>query len=448
MVFLYIGTMKKALSFILFIGLTSSLFAQRYQINNTSVSTVGPGWAKNSVNTVIFRRNSLVTYGGTQYIAYYNSDRYMVLGKRTLGSKKWVLAVTPYKGDITDAHRSISIMTDGEGYLHIAWDHHNTALRYCRSIAPGSLKLTAEMPMTGKKEQHVTYPEFYHLPNGNLLFFYRDGSSGNGDLMLNHYDVKSKQWTQLQDGWINGEGQRNAYWQVFTDKHGTIHLSWVWRETGNVATNHDICYARSTDEGKTWEKSTGEKYSLPITQSTAEYAWHIPQNSELINSTSMSADDKGRPYIATYWREAGSTIPQYRLVYFNGTKWLTRQITNRKTPFTLAGGGTKRIPISRPQILVHTNNGKPAAVMIFRDEERGNKINAAICSDLLNGSWRFYDLSAASVGQWEPSYDTELWRQHGLLNIFVQNVEQADAEHITDMLPQPVKVLEWKPVWK
>jgi hypothetical protein len=302
--------------------------------------------------------------------------------------------------------------------------------------------------MTGIKEQHVTYPEFYHLPNGNLLFFYRDGGSGNGDLMLNRYDVKTKTWTQVQDGWINGEGHRNAYWQVATDKLGTIHLSWVWRETPDVASNHDMCYARSKDEGKTWEKSNGEKYRLPITESTAEYACRIPQHSELINTTSMCADDMGNPYIITYWRPTNTTIPQYHLIYNNGTKWITRQIMNRKTPFTLSGGGTKRIPIARPQIVIDSNNGKTKAAIIFRDEERGNKVSAAVCDNLLNGKWSIHDLTVNSVGQWEPSYDTELWREQGLLDIFVQRVEQADAEHLIDISPQPVQVLEWKPVLK
>jgi hypothetical protein len=58
-------------------------------------------------------------------------------------------------------------------------------LQYCRSRAPESLDLSEEMPMIGHKENRVTYPEFYDLPGGGLLFLYRDGSSGNGDLMLN-----------------------------------------------------------------------------------------------------------------------------------------------------------------------------------------------------------------------------------------------------------------------
>jgi len=75
-----------------------------------------------------------------------------------------------------------------------------------------------------------------------------------------------------------------------TDTQGAIHISWVWRETGDVATNHDIGYAKSTDRGRTWQKTNGDIYELPITAGNAEYAARIPQRSELINTTSMCAD--------------------------------------------------------------------------------------------------------------------------------------------------------------
>ena len=105
--------------------------------------------------------------------------------------------------------------------------------------------------MTGKDEDDVTYPEFYRMPDGDLLFVYRSGASGRGNLVLNRYDLKSRKWTRVQDVLIDGENQRNAYWQLYMDKAGVIHLSWVWRETWMVETNHDLCYAYSPDEGKT-----------------------------------------------------------------------------------------------------------------------------------------------------------------------------------------------------
>src|SRR3954468_9105924 len=93
--------------------------------NSVTVFPVQLGWARNSVNTVIFRKNSLVTFRDTQYIGFYDADRYVVLGKRKLGSKKWELKRTAYQGNTSDAHNTISLMVDGDGYLHLSWDHHN-----------------------------------------------------------------------------------------------------------------------------------------------------------------------------------------------------------------------------------------------------------------------------------------------------------------------------------
>ncbi len=409
---------------------------------------IANGWAKNSINGVIFRRNSVVTHRDTQYVAFYDEHSSVVLAKRKLGSEKWEVRKTRYKGNTKDAHNSISIMVDSSGFLHVSWDHHVTPLRYCRGISPGSLELTDKMPMTGKKEQCVTYPEFYRLPDSGPLFLYRDGASGRGDLIMNIYDVKTSVWTRLHDSLISGEGQRNAYWQAAVDSRGTIHLSWVWRESGDVATNHDICYARSKDRGKTWEKTTGDKYTLPITEATAEYARRIPQRSELINQTSMCADSEGRPYIATYWRPEGTKVPQYHIVYHDNVHWRTSQVSRRLTPFYLSGGGTKRIPISRPQIAADGSSGRDRACMLFRDVERGSRVSAAMCDDLQKGGWRFADLTEHPVGLWEPSYDTELWARSKVLHIFVQKVGQGDGDKLEELLPQPISIVEWKPEWK
>jgi hypothetical protein len=232
--------------------------------------SVGEAWSANSVNANILRHNSVISHDTHQYVAYYNAGGRVVLAKRKLGSEQWDIRQTPYRGKLEDAHNVICIMIDGAGYLHMSWDHHGNRLRYCRSLAPGSLELTEVMPMTGIKEDNVTYPEFYRLPDGDLLFLYRDGASGRGNLMMNHYDFKLKKWTQRQDAFIHGEGERNAYWQTCTDSKGVIHISWVWRESGDVATNHDLAYAKSTDGGKTWQRSNGVPYVLPITDGNAD----------------------------------------------------------------------------------------------------------------------------------------------------------------------------------
>ena len=371
------------LFFFLILSTLTTLRAQQSRLVE-----VGNGYSQTSVNTTVFRNNSLVTQGDEQYISYYDGDGYLVLGKRKLDSDQWTLKRTQYKGNVKDAHNIISMMLDGEGYLHLSFDHHGHKLNYCRSTA--------------------------------------------------HYSIKEKKWNRVQDVLIDGEDQRNAYWQLYVDEQGTIHLSWVWRETWHVETNHDLCYARSYDNGVTWYKANGKKYDLPIRYNNAEYACRIPQNSELINQTSMSADASGNPYIATYWRDPDSEVPQYRIVWHDGQMWHNRQVANRHTSFSLKGGGTKMIPIARPRIVV--DGGE--IFYIFRDEERGSRVSLAHAAAVGVGKWTFTDLTNFPVDAWEPSHDTELWKQKRRLHLFVQHTKQGDGERRVEFAPQPVYVLE------
>ncbi len=401
---------------------------------------VGYGWSSNSVNTVKFRKNALTTFKHVQFIAYYDEKGTLVLGKRKLNSSTWDIVKTTYKGNVKDAHNDISIAVDGNGYLHVSWDHHNTKLRYAKSKQPLSLDLGKEEPMTGLEEKMVTYPEFYNLPNGNLLFFYRSGASGRGNMVINSYDIKENKWSQLQQNLLNGEESRSAYWQAKVDKLGVVHLSWVWRESWDVSTNHDLCYARSKDGGVTWEKSSGEKYKLPITAASAEYAWEIPQKSSLINQTAMTADKNGNPYIVSYWSDNG--VPQFQMVYLENEKWKKVNTGFRTTSFYLGGGGTKRIPISRPDILIKDKGNNTFFYLLFRDEERGSKISMAYSNlkDIMN--WKVTDLTNSSVGEWEPNYDAELWKNKKKIHVFVQNVNQVDGEGLSKTKPTMVSVLE------
>lgn len=406
---------------------------------NASLHEVAPGYASTSVNTAIFRTNSLVTKDSIQYIAFYDPDGYVTLGRRVLGTDEWTIQRSQYKGNVVDAHNVISIMIDGDDYVHASFNHHGDSLHYCRSTHPGALTLGELEPMVGTQESDVTYPEFYTLPNGDILFAYRSGYSGRGNLVINRYNLKERCWSRIHDVLIDGEDSRNAYWQIYVDAKGVIHLSWVWRETWMVETNHDLCYARSLDGGKTWERSDSTPYTLPITIDTAETAWKIPQNSELINQTSMCSDTNGNPYIATYWRDSDSEVPQYRLVWHDHEGWHQRQVGNRTEPFTLSGGGTKMIPISRPRIV--TDGSK--LYYIVRDAERGSRVTI-YSGHIFDQQLIPTDVTDFSVDAWEPTIDTELWKNRGELHIFVQHTAQGDGEQTTTLPPQLIYILQLK----
>lgn len=401
----------------------------------------GEGWAANSVNTTVFRRNSAVSFRRWQFIAYYDAGGYVVLGRRRRGRSAWELRRTGFRGRVRDAHNGISLMVDGAGFVHLAWDHHDNPLHYAVGREPLSLEMGPARGMTGRHERRVTYPEFYRLPSGDVLFFFRDGGSGQGNLLVNRYDVRSRSWSQVCPNLLDGEGRRSAYWQAAVDRAGVIHLSWVWRESPDVATNHDLCYARSRDGGRTWERSTGERYTLPIGAAEAEYIARIPCGSELINTCSMTADREGVPYVAAYWREGGG-VPQYRILYRAPDGWKRLDTDFRRGDFTLRGTGTRRIPLSRPQLVVRGRGRRAVVTLVFRDAGRGGRVSAAVCRDRCRNAWTVTDLTEHSVGAWEPSYDTELWRRKRRLHLFVQRTEQADAEGCTTLEPQPAGILE------
>ncbi|MCG8310190.1 MAG: BNR repeat-containing protein [Cytophagales bacterium] len=409
---------------------------------SSNLVPIAEGYAQTSVNATVFRKNSVSTFDGAQYVAFYDDDANVVLAKRKLNTSSWKINKTQYQGNVKDAHNVICIIHDGEGYLHVAWDHHNHPLRYAVSLEPESMELGHRRSMTGKMERQVTYPEFYKLKNGDLIFMFRDGVSGSGNLVMNYYNLGKKKWQRVQDNLIDGEGARNAYWQMAVDDPGTIHLSWVWRETGDVATNHDLCYARSRDYGKSWENSRGEKYVLPINAANAEYALLIPQNSNLINQTSMTADRDGNPYIATYFRGQNEKATQYKVIYNIDGKWRSSTVSQRKTKFDLAGGGTKSIPISRPQILISHSGRNRGVHLIYRDEAFDNRICLASSTFGEPMNWHIREINDVSMNRWEPSYDIELWRSRQLLHIYHQQVNQGDAETAVESRATMVGILE------
>lgn len=394
---------------------------------NTRLTKLTKGYAENSVNATSFRKNAITTGyfedGKVQYAAYYDAVGEVVLARR-VNDASWETFNTGLKANISDAHNVISVGVDGNGCVHLAWSDHAGRMTYAKSANSHTAKAALtfeETTMLGSLEESVTYPEFYNLSNGDLLFLYRDGSSGNGNLVLNRYAIKEKSWIRLQDNLISGENRLSPYWQAVVDSKDRLHISWVWRETPDVKTNFNMNYAVSADDTfKKFQKSDGEKYSLPITEATCEVIKEIPQGSALINQTSMTVDDEDVPYIASYWRENGAV--QYHILHFNGKEWKCENTNLRKTDFELSSVGTKKIPIARPQILVQGAGNDTKVKLLIRDEERGSRVSAAefVSVDVFRLD-EYCDITDFEVGVWEPNFDINLWKKEKKINVLLQN---------------------------
>ena len=118
------------------------------------------------------------------------------------------------------------------------------------------------------------------------------------------------------------------------------------------------------------------------------------------------------------------------------------QMTERKTYFSLKGGGTKKIPVSRPQLIVGGKTENTRVMLIYRDIDYNNKIVLTVNQDNDFEKWKSRAITEYSVGSWEPSYDTELWKQKKKLQLYVQKVGQGDGETLEKIRPQYIKIQE------
>jgi rhamnogalacturonyl hydrolase YesR len=406
-------------------------------------------YAGSSINVVAGSRQTLYTDSVHQYAGFYVADGRLVLAKRRLGEDSWHIQPTGFTADPKDAHNAISLVVDGEGYLHLAWGHHDTPLNYSRSLESGGLAMDEPHSMVGKAEKSATYPQFFRLADGGLLFLYREGRSGNGRLVLNHYDAERQKWSRRQDNLIDGESRRSAYWDMSIDKNGRLHLAWNWRETPDVASNHDLLYARSDDGGKSWQRSDGSDYQLPITQASAEVATAIPQNRNLMNPPAVGANRLGQPVIASYWSPEQGARPRFNLVHRDERGWHTIPGPKAGRDFTLKGQGTKRPPISRAALLVDSGweNG---AHVVYRDDSRGGRVLAASVDDLQDPEWYLRFLTEKSVGAWEPSIDPAQWQRMKQAQLLLQPVTQLDGDDHSgsNAEPTPLSLLIWSAVWE
>jgi hypothetical protein len=418
-----------------------------------SVVELGEGWAANTINTVIFRHHALVTSEGRQYGAYYDASGSLVVFERTLASNEVVKASLPGSYSPTDAHNSISLGLDRDGYLHLSYAQHNGPLRYRRSAAPRSiLAWTDEIPMTGAREDSVTYPTFLApraADSPSLIFLYRDGSSASGTACMKVYRGLAEGWFDRDpcplDGALGRPWSSGPYWNhPAFGQDGTLHLSFTWRtkafDADSMITNVGLNYAFSPDYGVTWLSAGGVRHRLPITPANSGVIAAIGPGENLINQGSSTVDSKGNLHLAFYSNDLDG-IPQYQHVWTDGAEWHRSFISRRTMPFTLEGGGTLQIPMSRPEILIDKED---RVYIIYRADITEDRMVAQRLQppDYRPGG-NIRVLWPEDLAFAEPIVDRVRWDQDAILSMLVQRNLQPPHDQVIEVASEPIYVVEW-----
>ncbi len=312
---------------------------------------VAPVWAGHPVGFALF------THGERQYVAFYAADRHLTVAARALEGDAWEFFRLPSEQPEPprfghrqtsavlgwDSHNSIVMAADSAGHLHLAGNMHCNPLTYWRTREPGEIASFEQVKkMVGRDEDRCTYPLFLTLADGRLVFQYRSGQSGDGSTFLNVYDVESRSWRRLVDAaFFDGEGKRNAYpLAPVAGPDGMFHLSWVWREAGDAAANHDLSYARSRDLAH-WEDAAGRPLALPITVATEGVIVDpVPVNGGILNGSGrIGFDSQKRPMLAYYKFDSAGHSQAY-VARWESSTWNIVQLSDWDHRFEPAGGGT------------------------------------------------------------------------------------------------------------
>jgi hypothetical protein len=340
----------KNLTFIILTAGPFSLFAaplQRLQL--TDSLKIADVWSGHPVDFAFVQR------GDSQYVACYDTGRRMSVAMRPVSSK--TVRVVNLPSTIGwDSHNYIAMALDSLGLVHVSGNMHNVALVYFRSTVPGRIDSLKPATMVGSLETSMTYPVFFKGPSNELLYMYRDGGSGNGNQIFNTWSMSAKKWSRLFDkALFDGQGQRNVYMGgPLLGPDGYFHVYWMWRETADAATTHDVGYIRSRDL-LNWETAAGVKLTLPITASTPGVLVDtIPQHGGVINRGAIGFDSQKRVIVTYHKFDASGNTQLYNARWESG-RWKKYQTSDWAYRWDFGGTGSLVMNITFGPVMVEPN---------------------------------------------------------------------------------------------
>jgi hypothetical protein len=277
----------------------------------------------------------------------------MVVGQRNLDEDNFQLHILPPTsrksagGTSTilgwDRHNFVTLGIDKAGFIHLSGNVHVHPLTYFRSTVPNNISTLKQVfEMVGTEEKRTTYPHFMNTREGELLFHYRDGHSGNGNEIYNIYSTETKQWSRMLDVPLtDGKGLMNAYQtQPTLMADNWYHVYWVWRDTPDCSTNHDLSYIKSPNL-KNWFNAFGEPLKLPATlDKKSVIVDPIPAKGGIINlAAKLCLDENNQPVFAYHKYDSVGNL-QFYTAHTKSGKWIYKQVTNWDYRWEFSGNGS------------------------------------------------------------------------------------------------------------
>ncbi|KAI1867561.1 hypothetical protein JX265_007363 [Neoarthrinium moseri] len=421
-----------------------------------SITVLGPDPAHREciLNGNAFQQDAIQSFRGWQYACFYapadtggNEPLFVHLARRKLPGGSWeTLVFKDYAQTTDDGHNTVQLgICPGDGTIHLSYDHHCDRLRYRYSLVgiaekPEDFDWNARhfsptvntLPGLPKGESdlfgYITYPRFGPLGQ-NLWFSFRTGKAGLGDEHLCVYRAETGTYSLL--GTILKGIQNSPYIHGIDYRNARLYVTWVYRgfvsyegwddpldtkhkqQRGpNAATNnHNICFAYSDDDGRTWRNGAGNQIAdlskgESITpESPGIVAFEIPKGSGLSNQESQAVDHSGGVHVLN--RDSLDGEQRWKHYYRSPDgKWTQRAIPLVNGVF---GGKRGRLAVSKDDDLY----------LILPDQQSST---LAVLKSAKDGGYSTYELVWGKEGfpPTEPLVDAARLDHDGVLSVFTR----------------------------
>ncbi|MFD2265207.1 BNR-4 repeat-containing protein [Lacibacterium aquatile] len=261
----------------------------------------------------------------------------------TTGVWSWTSKVIENRTMDDPFHTQPSIALDRTGRIHIVYNMHNMPWQYAVSAKANDIssfefkgefvtdetislvkfKSATPFPSLGSAAipgTQITYPAFFKDRRGELFVTYRQAVRPKRPFAEREYacgiarfDASARTWKALggainvtaadaqEAGTVTAFCAQSGWWgyhpRLWFDTANVMHVSWAWRQgnAGGDCTN--LSYAYSTDGGKTFRRSNGTAYTLPIRVNDGGSVLASP-TTKVSCRTEIDSTVDGRPLIS------------------------------------------------------------------------------------------------------------------------------------------------------
>jgi hypothetical protein len=369
--------------------------------------------------------NVITLDDGTVYAVWIRTgDLHPIVGKLLPGATVWqtfdlrTISGDPFGNQTPDGHNTFSLGIGSDGIIHVAGNMHGVALKYARSTAAYNISAWTTGSMVGTQETSVTYPLFANSASGALYFFYRQGTSGQGNVYMNKWNGVGSGWARMATVFDGDSSAESPYInRVAPDADGGFHFMVTWRELADADSNTDIGYVYRDPAG-VWRRSDGFVQTMPVTHANCEIVVPMEQGSGLINQTGLDVDRDGNPHGVFMWYDTAGKS-QYYHVWFEADEWHTEQVSSFTDRVeTIGVVGTLQRIVARPPI-VCASNGKVYVIGRARSTE-GNRPILIDCTAPGHPVTPLFDMD---LSEWEAAYDFRTLRRSDDLRMLVTDLE-------------------------